>query len=353
MRDIDSPEFFAGGNWIAFSRIRQDGTSVRVAHRLKDGYEINIHEGAELNSIFPQVAYKETVRKKVNHETKYKRQSGGSGQYGHVKITLEPNESGKGYEFVNAVVGGEIVTLQVKENSTAADKLVKNVAAGVVALKSVTENADGLVTSVKLYDGYNDGDGYVTGVGTEKAEKSTVMLKSIDQINDSNARYAWTDDVVVVRYDYKGDFNISRISSIKDDDNDGYIAVLDGDVITGICVLEKDDKGPQKPQEEKGLALNSLSFSDKGMKINFTNNSGAEFQTGAKADVVVKNSKGTQVCSIKGVQVTDGSVADKASATITFSEYTAVPSTTGEYTVTLTITAGHGTFTVTDVLGTI
>ena len=264
----------------------------------------------------------------------------------------QDTEIGNWYE-INAVVGGEIVTLQVKENSTAADKLVKNVAAGVVALKSVTENADGLVTSVKLYDGYNDGDGYVTGIGTEKAEKSTVMLKSIDQINDSNARYAWTDDVVVVRYDYKGDFNISRISSIKDDDNDGYIAVLDGDVITGICVLEKDDKGPQKPQEEKGLALNSLSFSDKGMKINFTNNSGAEFQTGAKADVVVKNSKGTQVCSIKGVQVTDGSVADKASATITFSEYTAVPSTTGEYTVTLTITAGHGTFTVTDVLGTI
>ena len=265
---------------------------------------------------------------------------------------VKDTEIGNWYE-INAVVGGEIVTLQVKENSTAADKLVKNVAAGVVALKSVTENADGLVTSVKLYDGYNDGDGYVTGIGTEKAEKSTVMLKSIDQINDSNARYAWTDDVVVVRYDYKGDFNISRISSIKDDDNDGYIAVLDGDVITGICVLEKDDKGPQKPQEEKGLALNSLSFSDKGMKINFTNNSGAEFQTGAKADVVVKNSKGTQVCSIKGVQVTDGSVADKASATITFSEYTAVPSTTGEYTVTLTLTAGHGTFTVTDVLGTI
>ena len=255
-------------------------------------------------------------------------------------------------------MGGEIVTLQVKESSTAADKLVKNAKAGIVALKSVTENADGLVTSVKLYDGYKDGDGYVTGIGTEKAEKSTVMLKSIDQLSDKNIRYAWTDDVVVVRYDYKGDFNISRISSIKDDDNDGYIAVMDGDVITGICVLEEDDKNPQnpqKPQEQgKGLALNSLSFSEKGMKINFTNNSGAEFQTRAKADVVVKNSKGTQVCSIKGVQVvTDGSVADKASATITFSEYTAVPSTTGEYTVTLTITAGHGTFTVTDVLGTI
>ena len=214
---------------------------------------------------------------------------------------VKDTEIGNWYE-INAVVGGEIVTLQVKESSTAADKLVKNAKAGIVALKSVTENADGLVTSIKAYDSYNDGDGYVTGVGTEKAEKSTVMLKSIDQLSDKNIRYAWTDDVAVVRYDYKGDFNISRISSIKDDDNDGYIAVLDGDVITGICVLEKDDKNPQNPQkpQEQGLALNSLSFSEQGMKINFTNNSGAEFQTRAKADVVVKNSKGTQVCSIKG-----------------------------------------------------
>ena len=62
----------------------------------------------EANVGAPQVAYKETIRKAVNQETKYKRQSGGSGQYGHVKITLEPNESGKGYEFVNAVVGGAI-----------------------------------------------------------------------------------------------------------------------------------------------------------------------------------------------------------------------------------------------------
>lgn len=62
----------------------------------------------EANVGKPQVAYKETIRKKVDHETKYKRQSGGSGQYGHVKIILEPNESGKGYEFVNAVTGGSI-----------------------------------------------------------------------------------------------------------------------------------------------------------------------------------------------------------------------------------------------------
>ena len=82
------------------------------------------------------------------------------------------------------------------------------------------------------------------------------------------------------------------------------------------------------------------------MKINFTNNSGAEFQTGAKADVVVKNSKGTQVCSIKGVQVTDGSVADKASATSHRSLSTPLsPALPVSTTVTLTITAGHGTFT--------
>ena len=62
----------------------------------------------EANVGKPQVAYKETIRKRVDHETKYKRQSGGSGQYGHVKIILEPNESGKGYEFINAVTGGSI-----------------------------------------------------------------------------------------------------------------------------------------------------------------------------------------------------------------------------------------------------
>ena len=62
----------------------------------------------EANIGKPQVAYKETIRKAVDQDTKYKRQSGGSGQYGHVKITIEPNEPGKGYEFVNAVVGGAI-----------------------------------------------------------------------------------------------------------------------------------------------------------------------------------------------------------------------------------------------------
>ena len=56
----------------------------------------------------PQVAYRETIRRPADQDTKYARQSGGKGQYGHVKIKIEPNEPGKGYEFINAVVGGAI-----------------------------------------------------------------------------------------------------------------------------------------------------------------------------------------------------------------------------------------------------
>ncbi len=62
----------------------------------------------EANVGKPQVAYKETIRKAVEQDTKYARQSGGKGQYGHVKILVEPNESGKGYEFIDKITGGVI-----------------------------------------------------------------------------------------------------------------------------------------------------------------------------------------------------------------------------------------------------
>ncbi len=73
-----------------------------IVDRLLREFKVEANIGA------PQVAYKETVRQKVDHECKYKRQSGGSGQYGHVKMILEPNEPGAGYTFVNAVTGGAI-----------------------------------------------------------------------------------------------------------------------------------------------------------------------------------------------------------------------------------------------------
>ncbi len=98
----------------------------------------------EANLGNPQVAYKETIRKKVDHETKYKRQSGGSGQYGHVKIILEPNEPGKGYEFINAVTGGSIP----KEFIPAVDAGIQGaMQSGVLAGYNVVD------VKVTLYDG--------------------------------------------------------------------------------------------------------------------------------------------------------------------------------------------------------
>ena len=62
----------------------------------------------------PQVAYRETIRKKMDAEGKFVRQTGGRGQYGHVKVTVEPNETGKGYEFINAIVGGVVPKEYIK-----------------------------------------------------------------------------------------------------------------------------------------------------------------------------------------------------------------------------------------------
>ena len=157
---------------------------------------------------------------------------------------VKDSEVGNYFE-IDAVVNNEVVTLKVKEGSTAADRLIENIGSygvqlssteRIIALDSITENADGLVTSVSRYDVESgDGDGFITGTGTGKAENETVKL------NSANKRFAWDDEkVVVVRYDYKGDFSTSRISSIKDDSDDNYVAVLDSNVITGICIVEKD-----------------------------------------------------------------------------------------------------------------
>ncbi|MBR4296204.1 MAG: elongation factor G [Clostridia bacterium] len=98
----------------------------------------------EANIGRPQVAYKETVRKKIDHECKYKRQSGGSGQYGHVKITLEPNEPGAGYEFVNAVTGGAIPKEFIEPVNQGIQGAMQN---GVLAGYNVVD------VKVTLYDG--------------------------------------------------------------------------------------------------------------------------------------------------------------------------------------------------------
>ena len=98
----------------------------------------------EANVGKPQVAYKETIRKSATVDHKYARQSGGKGQYGHVKITLEPNESGKGYEFINKIVGGAIP----KEYIPAVDQGIQGaMQSGVLAGYNVVD------VKVTLFDG--------------------------------------------------------------------------------------------------------------------------------------------------------------------------------------------------------
>src|SRR3989449_2571573 len=94
-----------------------------IIDRMKREFKVEANVGK------PQVAYKETIRKKVEQEGKFVRQSGGRGQYGHVWLKLEPNE-GKGYEFVNGVVGGTVP----REYVPAVDKGIKEACeTGVIA----------------------------------------------------------------------------------------------------------------------------------------------------------------------------------------------------------------------------
>ncbi len=109
-----------------------------IVDRLLREFKVEANVGA------PQVAYKETIVGNADVDMKYARQSGGKGQYGHVKIRVEPNESGKGYEFINAVVGGAIP----KEYIPAVDKGIQGALnAGVLAGYPVVD------VKVELYDG--------------------------------------------------------------------------------------------------------------------------------------------------------------------------------------------------------
>ena len=109
-----------------------------IVDRLLREFKVEANVGA------PQVSYKETIRKAVEQDTKYARQSGGKGQYGHVKIRVEPNEPGKGYEFINAVVGGSVP----KEYIPAVDAGIQGaMEAGVLAGYPVVD------VKVTLFDG--------------------------------------------------------------------------------------------------------------------------------------------------------------------------------------------------------
>lgn len=109
-----------------------------IVDRLKREFKVDANVGA------PQVAYRETIRKTVEAEGKFVRQSGGRGQYGHVKLRLEPQPPGKGYEFVNEIVGGVVP----KEYIPAVDKgIQEQMENGVIAGYPVVD------VKVTLFDG--------------------------------------------------------------------------------------------------------------------------------------------------------------------------------------------------------
>jgi elongation factor G len=115
-----------------------------IVDRMKREFKVEANVGK------PQVAYRETIRGNVESEGKFVRQSGGRGQYGHVWLRLEPNEQGKGYEFVNAIVGGSVP----REYLPAIDKGIQEaVNTGVVAGYPVVD------VKVTAFDGsYHDVD---------------------------------------------------------------------------------------------------------------------------------------------------------------------------------------------------
>lgn len=115
-----------------------------IVERMKREFRVEANIGK------PQVAYKETIRKKVQAEGKFVRQSGGRGQYGHVWIEIEPNEKGKGFEFENAIVGGVVPKEYIKPVEQGIVEAMKN---GVLAGYPVED------VKVKLFDGsYHDVD---------------------------------------------------------------------------------------------------------------------------------------------------------------------------------------------------
>src|SRR5258706_8006568 len=115
-----------------------------IVERMKREFKLESNVGK------PQVAYRETIRAKVDSEGKFVRQSGGRGQYGHVWLKIEPDEQGKGYEFVNGIVGGSVP----REYIPAVDKGIKEaVETGVIAGYPIVD------VKVTLFDGsYHDVD---------------------------------------------------------------------------------------------------------------------------------------------------------------------------------------------------
>ncbi|APF17650.1 elongation factor G [Caldithrix abyssi] len=196
----------------------------------------------------PQVAYKETITKKVEAEGKFVRQSGGRGQYGHVKIELEPNEPGKGFEFVDAIVGGVIPREFIPAVKAGIEDAMKN---GVLAGYPVED------IKVRLFDGsYHEVDSSemafrIAGsmAFQEGAKKANpVLLEPIFNIE------------IVVPEEYLGDV-IGDLNSRRGRIS-GILPRKDAQVVTGVVPLsEMFGYATQLRSITQGRAIYTMQFS--------------------------------------------------------------------------------------------
>ncbi len=213
-----------------------------LVDRMKREFKVEANIGK------PQVAYRETITKKVNAEGKFVKQSGGRGKYGHVLIEMEPNEPGKGYEFVNNIVGGAIPKEYIPAVSKGIEDAMKN---GVIAGYPLVD------IKVTLYDGsYHEVDSdelsfRVAGSmalkdGARKADP--VLLEPIMQIEVITPE-EYLGDVM-------GDLN-SRRGKIE-----GFTARRDAQVIRALAPLsEMFGYATRLRSMTQGRAIYTMQFS--------------------------------------------------------------------------------------------
>lgn len=158
-----------------------------IVDRLLREFKVEANVGA------PQVSYKETIRKSADVDHKYARQSGGKGQYGHVKIKVEPNESGKGYEFINKIVGGAIP----KEYIPAVDAGIQGaMQTGILAGYQVVD------LKVTLYDGsYHEVDSSEMAFKIAGSQALKEAMRKADPVILEPIMHV----IVIVPEDYMGD----------------------------------------------------------------------------------------------------------------------------------------------------
>ena len=222
------------------------------------------------------------------------------------------DKDGKIFEL-DAIKDGEPITLKIKEGSSAAKKLVTfgdafktgNIALNLdnkndsylVALKGITESADGYVTNVRLYNenaltqpAGADKDGAITGTGiTEKSKDDVVTLTKVNGNKDET--FTWSNEVIVAQYNDKsdkGEFSKSKMSSIKADSNDRYLAVLDDGVIIGL--LTEYVSGGVNDNNNNNINKGDYETSLNGTTINvrLVNEAATKMTVGREVNAILK-----------------------------------------------------------------